>query len=225
MLGLIFEPSLPDGAIVGERKGIGNFTVAIQGKSAHAGRDHALGRSAILAMSEFIIAAEALNGTKQDVTLNVGLVEGGESVNTVPASALCQIDVRVKHANEFNEIAQKIEAIAKRLGQKESITVKVDGELNRPPKSVTTKVQALFDAYANIARDLQLPIKMVQSGGCCDGNNLMAQGLANLDTLGVRGAKIHSDQEHMHIASLVERTQMNTLFLLRLARNEIFSNT
>ncbi len=35
------------------------------------------------------------------------------------------------------------------------------------------------------------------SGGCSDGNNLSAVGLPNVDTLGVRGGRIHSEQEFM----------------------------
>ena len=46
-LGLVFEPSLPDGNLVGARKGSGNFTAIARGKAAHAGRNPQLGRNAI----------------------------------------------------------------------------------------------------------------------------------------------------------------------------------
>jgi len=214
-MGLVFEPSLPDGAIVGERQGIGNFTVAVQGVAAHAGRDHHLGRSAIVAMSEFIIKVEQLNGTISDVTLNVGKMSGGESVNSVPAHAICQIDIRVKNANDFSNIEKQILGIAGQIRKKDGITLKIEGSLNRPPKPVTEAVKKMYSAYEEIAKDLNFDIRLIPSGGCCDGNNLLAAGLPNLDTLGVRGGAIHSDQEYMLIDSLVERTQMNTLFLLR----------
>src|SRR6185503_18576279 len=48
-LGLIFEPAMSDGSLVGSRKGSGTFTATIKGRAAHAGRDFANGRSAILA--------------------------------------------------------------------------------------------------------------------------------------------------------------------------------
>lgn len=219
-VGLVFEPSLPDGSIVGERKGIGNFTVAALGKAAHAGRDHALGRSAILALSEFIVKAESLNGTIPDVTLNVGKIEGGESVNSVPAHAFCHIDVRIKHAADFNIVADHLAKFVAVIEQKNEIKMTIDGGLNRPPKPLTESVQKIFAAYQSIARDLNLPLQMKPSGGCCDGNNLLAAGLPNLDTLGVRGGQIHSAAEHMFVDSLVERTQLNTLFLHKLARGE-----
>lgn len=59
------------------------------------------------------------------------------------------------------------------------------------------------------------------TGGCCDGNNLAAAGLPNVDTLGVRGANIHSSDEYMIIPSLTERAQLSALLLLRLASGEL----
>ena len=60
-----------------------------------------------------------------------------------------------------------------------------------------------------------------QSGGCCDGNNLAAYGLPNIDNLGVVGRDIHSDAERMRVSSLTERAKISALLLLRLASGEI----
>ena len=45
-----------------------------------------------------------------------------------------------------------------------------------------------------------------------------AAGLAVVDTLGVRGGSIHSDQEYLLTASLVERARLSALILMRLAQ-------
>ncbi len=45
--GLLFEPAMPSGAIVGQRKGSGNFTLVVRGRAAHAGRNFSAGRNAI----------------------------------------------------------------------------------------------------------------------------------------------------------------------------------
>ena len=39
--GLVFEPSLPDGALASHRKGSGTYHLAVKGLAAHAGRDPA----------------------------------------------------------------------------------------------------------------------------------------------------------------------------------------
>ena len=59
------------------------------------------------------------------------------------------------------------------------------------------------------------------SGGVCEGNNLHAAGLPNIDTLGVRGGDIHSDQEFAWPDSFVERAQLSALILCKIASGEI----
>ncbi len=43
-VGLIYEPTFPDGNFAGMRKGSGNFAFKAGGRAAHAGREHHLGR-------------------------------------------------------------------------------------------------------------------------------------------------------------------------------------
>lgn len=212
-IGLIFEPSLPDGSIVSERKGAGNFYIAAKGKAAHAGREHANGRSAILALSEFVVAAEALNGTIPDLTLNVGLIEGGEAANAVPEHATCVIDFRAAHADDAKTLEAKLQTILNELNQKDGITLQMLGGLKRPPKAFDEKTREIFSLYERVGVELGIALKTRATGGCCDGNNLAAAGLPNLDTLGVRGGEIHSSQEYIILDSLAERAELNFRFL------------
>ena len=55
------------------------------------------------------------------------------------------------------------------------------------------------------------------TGGCCDGNNLAAAGLPNIDTLGVRGGHIHTDKEYVLLDSFTERAKLSALLLLNYA--------
>ena len=66
---------------------------------------------------------------------------------------------------------------------------------------------------------LGLALEFLPTGGCCDGNNLAAAGLPNIDTLGVQGGKIHSSDEYMVLSSLTTRSQLSALILLRLAQS------
>jgi len=96
-LGLLFEPALPDGSLVGERKGSGNFTIVIRGKAAHAGRDFAAGRSAVVALAELIVQAAVRSG---GITLNCGQISGGGAVNIVPDLAIGRFNARVNRKEE-----------------------------------------------------------------------------------------------------------------------------
>ena len=68
---------------------------------------------------------------------------------------------------------------------------------------------------------MQLEIATRDTGGCCDGNNLWKFGVPNIDTLGVRGAHIHSSDEIVYLDSLVERARLSALMLMRLANGEM----
>ena len=93
-VGLLFEPSLPDGTLVSARKGVGNFCFVVRGKSVHSGREFKKGRNAVVKCCEIMQRVHSLNVTN-DVTLNGGRVNGGAALNVVPDLALGRINVRV----------------------------------------------------------------------------------------------------------------------------------
>ena len=65
--------------------------------------------------------------------------------------------------------------------------------------------------------DLGQTIGWKPTGGVCDGNNIAACGVPVVDTMGVRGGAIHSDQEYLIVESLAERAALSALTLYRLA--------
>lgn len=220
-LGLVFEPSLADGSIVAKRKGSGNFVVIIRGRAAHVGREAHLGRSAILALAEIITELEALNGALDGVIVNVGHIEGGGSLNVVPDLAIARFNVRHENKTSGDAVLARIEEILAKARAKDGITTEFHGSLNRAPKEVTDGITKLFKILECCAKAEGLEIKRRDTGGVCDGNTLAAAGLANIDTLGVRGGGIHSEKEYALLDSLVERIRLTARLLLGLASGEI----
>ena len=51
---LVFEPARANGDLVRSRKGTGIYTLTVQGRAAHAGRDPSSGRNAIVALAEIL---------------------------------------------------------------------------------------------------------------------------------------------------------------------------
>ncbi len=98
-VGLVFEPARANGDLVSSRKGTGTFVVTCRGRAAHAGRDPAAGRNAILALAEFLPQADTLNRELPGVMLNVGNIRGGGAVNIVPDWAEAG-DQSPNHANQ-----------------------------------------------------------------------------------------------------------------------------
>jgi len=219
-VGLTYEPALADGTLAGARKGSGNFHVRITGRTAHAGRDFTLGRNAITAAARIAGALDALNGLRDGVTLNVARIDGGSPLNVVPDIAVVRFNVRFPDA----EAAAWLEAgIAKALGAGEGdgLDVSLHGGFTRPAKPFNAAQTQLFGKVKEVGGLLGQAIAWTPSGGVCEGNNLFAVGLPNVDTLGVRGGDIHSENEFAWPDSFAERAQLSTLILMKLASGEI----
>jgi glutamate carboxypeptidase len=220
-VGFTYEPAQEDGSLTRARKGSANFSLAIHGRAAHAGRDHGSGRSAVRAAARFVVALEDLNGVREGVTFNTGKIEGGSPVNQVPELAVVRFNVRAPDADAMDWATDAVRRLAREVGQGDGLHAHLHGGVTRPPKPVTAQQEALMQFVGAAGADLGVPVAWKDSGGVCDGNNLAASGCPNIDTLGVRGGRIHSPEEFMDPASLHDRMALSTLMLLRLARGEV----
>ncbi len=95
------------------------------------------------------------------------------------------------------------------------------GGFARPPKPMTPQLAAFFEAVKSIGAELGQQIAWKATGGCCDGNNIAAEGVPVVDTLGVLGAHIHSADEYARLDSLEDRAKLSALLLLRVAAGDI----
>lgn len=218
--GLVFEPAFPDGSFVSERKGSGNFAVVIRGKSAHAGRDFHAGRNAIVAASDFVLAAHRLNGTIPEMTLNVGRIDGGGPTNVVPELAVVRFNIRIARAEDQSPIRAELDRLAAEVSARHQVSATLHGAFLSPPKLLDDRTRSLCQQIESCGKELGLSIKWTRSGGVSDGNKLAASGLPVLDTLGPYGGNLHSPHEYVHLPSLTERAKLCTLLLLKFATGE-----
>ncbi|MGY0399270.1 MAG: hydrolase [Ostreibacterium sp.] len=223
VFGMIYEPSLPAGEFVGERKGSGNFSIVVKGRAAHAGRAFYDGRNAIVKMSRIVTDLWQLNNPADSTTLNVGIITGGQALNVVPERAIVKFNIRVASEADAKDILAKVDSILEKHSEK-GYEIFRHGSLSRPAKPMDTVQKELFAILKKISNELGLPTKVVATGGCCDGNNLKSLGLPNIDTLGVRGGNIHSDKEFVLVDSLAERAKLSALVLLAFADGSIFND-
>jgi glutamate carboxypeptidase len=224
-IGLLFEPALGDGGLADRRKGSGNFSIVVRGRSAHTGRDFASGRNAVLAAARLAIGLDEINRTHPGLILNVGAIDGGGPANVVPDLAICRVNVRTENPEDEVHVKNAINICIEELNGEEGITAKVIGGFLSPPKIPDAAGRGLLDAVVQCGKELKLNLATHSVGGSCDGNRLAAWGLPNVDTLGVRGGKMHSPGEFMIPESLTERAQLTALLLLKLAAGEIALGT
>src|SRR3954469_7388848 len=108
------EPGRVSGNVVTGRKGGVFMVMRITGKAAHSGGNFTAGISAVEELARKIQAIHALTDLERGVTLNVGLVSGGQSVNTVAPWAEGQIDLRYVDPADKDEVMAAIGAIVGR---------------------------------------------------------------------------------------------------------------
>jgi len=213
---LTYEPSaLPDGTLAGARPGSGNFSVIVKGRSAHAGRNPQDGRNALLAAADLALRLKAL--TREGLTVNPARIDGGSPNNVVPDHAILRVNLR-PHSPELEQFAlAEIRAATRAIEAEHDVAIHLHGGFNRPPKPLTPEAEKLFHLVKTCGDDLGLSIGWKSTGGVCDGNNIAACGIPVVDTMGVRGGSIHSDDEYLITESLVERARLSALTLLRIA--------
>lgn len=219
-VGMTYEPAMDHGGLAGARKGSGNFHIVVRGRAAHAGRDFDKGRNAVVAAMAIGQALAALNGRREGVTVNLAKIDGGGALNIVPDLAVIRFNARFPDAAAQAWLEAGIDE-ALEIGRGEGLSVERHGGVTRPAKPLNPAQERLLNAVRETGAMLGQPIAWKASGGVCEGNNLFAAGLPNVDTLGVRGGDIHSPAEFARPESFVERAQLSALLLARLARGEI----
>jgi glutamate carboxypeptidase len=219
-IGLTYEPALADGTLAGARKGSGNYHLIVTGKAAHAGRAFHEGVNAVAGAAIIAARLHTLNGQREGVTVNVAKISGGGALNVVADNAVVRFNVRVPDAQSSAWVAETVRGIAAE-SPFPGLTLDLHGGMTRAPKPMDASQTALFEAVRETGALLGQTLGWKPSGGVCEGNNLHAAGLPNIDTLGVLGGDIHSDQEFAWPASFVERAQLSALILCKIASGEI----
>ena len=216
---LTYEPSaLPDGTLAHARGGTGNYSITINGKSAHAGRNPQDGRNAIVAASDLVLRVKALEA--KDITVNPAKIEGGAANNVVPDLAILRFNIRPKSTDAMKRFDGELDAILRLIEAEHEVGVHRHGGVTRPPKPVDARAQRLFDLVKDCGAQLGQQIGWKSTGGVCDGNNIAATGVPVVDTMGVRGGAIHSPNEFMIVPSLRERAALSALVLTRLSTGD-----
>jgi glutamate carboxypeptidase len=207
----VLEPSVgAEGAIKLWRKGVGMYHLEVEGVASHAGADPEKGRSAVLELAHQVVDLHTLNDPARGTTVNVGTVRGGTRRNVVAAHAEAEIDLRVRTADE----ARRVDArIRNRPTHVAGTSVRVTGELNRPPMEETEASRRLYALAQRLAADEGFDLPAGGTGGASDGNFTAAVGVPTLDGLGAVGDGGHADHEHVRMSTIAPRVAWFTRLL------------
>ncbi len=203
---LVLEPGTGlEGKAKTARKGIGGYTLAVQGKASHAGVDFHSGASAILELARQIEAIAGFTGMRKGLTVNPGVVSGGTRSNVVAAEARAEIDFRAERLKDSELLDRKMRKLK---AFDERCTLEVSGGLNRPPMERTRGVVSLFKTAQKLARELGVTLEESSTGGGSDGNFTAALGVPTLDGIGTVGEGAHAPHESILIERIADRTAL-----------------
>ncbi|CEJ13309.1 Carboxypeptidase G2 precursor [bacterium YEK0313] len=208
------EPGRPSGNVIAGRKGGVFMRFEVFGKAAHSGGNFTSGISAIGELAHKIVAIHALTDLDKGITLNVGLVSGGQSVNTTAPHAEGQIDLRYVDPADRKRTLEAIEKImANATVSGTTARLEIKGEFL--PVVQTEAAKAIFTAYQTAAKESGLTVDGEFSGGCADSGFTASVGTPTLCGVGPVGGLAHTVEEYMDIDTMVPRAQALALSILR----------
>ena len=208
----VLEPALPDGAVKTGRKGCGEFELQVRGIAAHAGIDPTRGASAIDELATQIAAVGALRDHTRGLTLNVGVIEGGDRPNVVAERARAVVDARAATMEDARGLEQRMQALRPVL---DGTSLHVSGGFSRPPFERTPAVARLYELARAVAAEMGRELGEGVTGGGSDGNFTGALGVPTLDGLGAVGDGAHALDEHVVTADLTWRAALLAELIVR----------
>jgi glutamate carboxypeptidase len=201
---LVLEPSA-GGALKTERKGVSMYRIEVRGRAAHTGLDPEKGANAAVELAHQVLAVASLARPGLGTTVAPTVVAAGTAVNTIPAFASTQVDVRTRTVAEADRVASQL---AELRPITPGTSVRVERTTGIPP--LERRVSArLFERAQQHAAALGLPpLREASVGGGSDGNLLAALGVSVLDGLGAVGDHAHGEGEYVDLSALADRAAL-----------------
>lgn len=217
-MGVVFnaEPGRPSGNVTVGRKGGVFMRVDVEGRGAHSGSHFTHGISAIEALARKTIELHALTDLETGVTVNVGVVQGGLTLNTVAPSAHAEFELRYidqRHRDEYMARIEKIVATEHVPGSSARLTI--TGEFL--PLVQTEASKAIYGIYDSAAASLGVHFGEEFSGGCSDAGIPCSLGVPTICGTGPVGGGSHTVEEYIEIDTLLTRAQTLAIAVLRIA--------
>jgi glutamate carboxypeptidase len=211
---LVLEPGTGmQGKLKTARKGVGAYTVTVQGRASHAGVDFEAGASAIVELARQIDRIAGFTNLARGLTVNPGVISGGTRTNVVAAEARAEVDVRIARSKDAPALDKKFRSLR---AIDRCCTIRVEGGLNRPPMERTPGIRGLFRSARGLAKQLGVDLEESSTGGGSDGNFTAALGIPTLDGLGGVGEGAHANHESILIDRIADRTALLTMLVAAL---------
>lgn len=205
---LVLEAARSNGDIVSARKGHTWYMLTARGRSAHAGVEPEKGRNAVVEIAHQVLQFQNMNGWREGIAVNPGVISGGTLPNVVPDHAQAQFDLRFLHDDDriatekrFHELMMQ-----KRIPDVE-LTLDRAPDIKAPMMQTPESLKLAHQAQ-HIANLLGFSVNHVLTGGSSDASYATGYGVPTLDGLGPIGGRDHSPEEYLVHSSVAPRAAL-----------------
>ena len=205
----VFEAAGEKLEVVTGRKGVGTFTITIEGKASHAGVRYEAGINANLEAAHKLIELTNLTNLKIGTTVNVGKIEGGIGANTISPTAELLLELRYTQNSERDRLLSALDKITNTSyvkGTKATLSGLIQRDVMEP-----NGAQLMLIKQIERLSDTILPTE--QRGGVSDANIVASQGVTTLDGFGPFGDGDHTVNERALKSSFEQRIDLMTKIL------------
>jgi len=186
------------------------FKIKITGRPAHAGFAPQEGIHSIRAAAMAISRME-LGHVGADMTVNVGVIEGGSAGNVVPEFCTVKGELRGFNPSEVEEQLKKIYALFEASAKELGATVETQEERVSVAYEIDQTHSAIM-RFKAACEQIGVPFSLAPTHGLSDFNALHDYGLRGL-TIANAMEKCHSTEEYTTVSEL-ERIANLTLALM-----------
>jgi len=216
-----YEPPDSD-AVTTATNGINAVMLEVKGKSSHAGSAPEDGRNAVLELAHQLVQLKDLGDPDKGTTVSWTMIAGGEKRNIIPNKATAEADMRYSDISETERVltdAQKI--IGNKLIDDTRVELRVDK--GRPPLAKNPASERLAETAQRLYGEIDQRIEPIAMRFGTDAGYAYVPDSdkpAVLETMGVVGAGLHSEDEYIELSSIAPRLYLTTAMIRALSAED-----
>jgi glutamate carboxypeptidase len=214
---LSFEPARKGGALTCERKGVTSFTIRCTGIRGHSGANYLKCASAIQELCQRINAIYELRDDSRDISVNIGVIQGGTAENVVADEAEARGEFRYYDQTFRQELMDKLLAICAVPGIS-GTTTKLTWGNTHPALKATEQSMELVKLAQKIAAEYGVSLGAESTGGAGDIAIAGLAGIPVLDGFGLEGDGMHTTHEFAYIKNAAFKVTLAERMMLELLK-------
>lgn len=210
-IGLTFDYARPFGKIVLSSPYIYNFKATFIGKPAHSSRPEE-GINSLSPAIKFMDKIKVGRFDKGETTINIGVVNSGTGINTVPNETIVQGEIRSLNKKKFDEHIEELNKYVNNIESKYPV-IKIKLELDGYCSGYNHKEDDPFILkIVSIYKKLGIKTSFENSTGISDANPLVGAGIKVVNLCdGVEDP--HTTKERISIENLEKHKEIISVFL------------